>query len=210
MVRASTRDPTHVPFALYHGTSSHYIANFQPGKPLSNWRYKRDALELYRRVWTELRRLGQNPEWWQEKILDQVSEYANWQHGQLYVTPSRMSAVRYAIGGAAHGGELLQLCREAINDLSKLQRSKADGLLNGMKSVGHLLTEIGQPIVIEFEKIQVCGLSAERSSDDVRARIDYLEKMDDKKREIMGQQANFRLAPDCCVVGRVFDVLIDD
>ena len=92
-----------MPFALYHGSSSHYLASFRPGEALSHWPYRRDALELYRRVWVDLKRLGQAPDWWQEKILAQQSGHANWQHGQLYVTPGQASAVRYTGGGAAHG-----------------------------------------------------------------------------------------------------------
>ena len=127
----SAGEPTHVPFALYHGSSSHYLVNFRLGESLSHWSFKRDALELYRRVWIELKPLGHAPDWWQKKILAQESGHANWQHGQLYVTPSKASAVRYASGAAAHGGELMQLCRDALDELAKLDRSRATELLSG-------------------------------------------------------------------------------
>ena len=184
--------------------------NFRPEESFSHWSFKRDALELYRRVWIELKRLGHAPDWSQEKILAQESGHANWQHGQLYVTPSKASAVRYASKGAAHGGELMQLCREALDELAKLDRSRATELLSGAKSVGCFLTETGLPILIEFKNVQVSRLSPERTSDNVSARLAALVNMDEHMRELKGQQTNFRLAPGCGVVGRVFELSIDD
>ncbi len=67
MDRTSPAEPAHVPFALYHGSSSHYLANFRPGETLLAWPHTRDALELYHRLWTELKRLGQSPDWWKKK-----------------------------------------------------------------------------------------------------------------------------------------------
>lgn len=86
-------EPAQVPLALYHGSPSHYLANFRPGDPVSDWPHRQAALDLYRHGWTELKGLGHVPERWQERVLAQVSGTANWQHGQLYVTPSRRTAV---------------------------------------------------------------------------------------------------------------------
>ena len=210
MDRTSTAGPAHVPFALYHGSSSHYLVNFRPREPLSDWPHTRDALELYRRLWTELKRLGQSPEWWQEKILAQDSGHANWQHGQLYVTPSKASAVRYASGGAAHGGELLQSCRDALDELAELDPGRTTELLCGAGRVGCFLKETGRPILIEFRNVQVSGLLPERPSDNVSAQLAALANMDQRTRELMRQQTNFRLAPGCAIVGRVFELSIDD
>ena len=201
---------TQVPFPLYHGSSTHYLANFRPGEALSDWPYARDALDLYRQIWTELSGLGHAPEWWQEKILAQDSARTNWQHGQLYVTPSMISAVRYAGGGAAHGGELLQSCRDALDRLSALDPGRSVELLRGAGALARCLEDTGQPILIEFSHVQVCGLSPERPSDDVSVQLGELANLDERMREIMGQQSNFRLTPGCAVVGRVFELSIDD
>ena len=184
--------------------------NFRPGETLSDCPHKGDALELYRRVCTELKRLGHAPDWWQEKILAQDSDRANWQHGQLYVTPSKASAVRYASGGAAHGGELLQSCRTALDEIAKLDPSRTTELLCGAGRIGGFLEETGRPILIEFRKVQVSGLSPERPTDSVSAQLAALTDMDERMRELMGQQTNFRLAPGCGIIGRVFELSIDD
>lgn len=210
MAQTSSEEAAYVPFALYHGSSTHYLEHFRLGRPPSPWPYARSALELYRQAWAQLKLLGQAPDWWQEKILVQDSGHANWQHGQLYVTPSKISAVRYAGGGAAHGGELMQSCRDALDELAKLDPGRTTELLRGASGIGRFLEETGRPVLVEFGKVPVSGLSPERSSDDVNAQLTQLIESDEKMREIMGQQTNFRLAPSRGVVVRVFEVLVDD
>ena len=210
MLQTSGGEPALVPFPFYHGSSSHYLGHFRLGQSPSHWPYAWDALELYRRVWTELKRFGHAADWWQERILAQDSAHANWQHGELYVTPSRATAVRYAGGGAAHGGELLQSCRHALDELAKLDRSRTTELLYGAGSVARFLKETGRPILVEFRNVQVSGLSPERASDSAGAKLATLANMDERKRELFGQQTNFRLAPGCGVVARVFELSIDD
>ena len=199
-----------MPFPLYHGSSNHYLEHFRPGRPPSHWPYAQHALELYQKVWMELRRLGHPPDWQRQRILAQDSGHANWQHGQLYVTPSKFSAVRYAGGGAAHGGELLQSCRDAIDQLSELDAARAAELLRGAQDIGRFLEEVGLPILVELGNVSVSGLSPERPSDDLSAQLAELGGFDEKMRELMGQQRNFRLAPGCGVVARVFELSIDD
>ena len=210
MDQTSSEEPAHVPFPLYHGTSSHHLKHFRPGQPPSNWPYALHALELYRQVWTELKLLGHAPDWWRERILVQDSGPANWHHGQLYVTPSKNSAVGHAGGGAAHGGELLQCCRDALDLLSGRDPGRAAELLRGAEDIGHFLEQTGQPILVEFRSVPVSGLSCERPSDDMGAQLAELADFDDKMRELMGQQSNFRLEPGCGVVAGVFELSIED
>lgn len=154
--------------------------------------------------------MGHPPDWWEDRVLAQDSGHANWQHGQLYLTPSRASAIRYAGGGAAHGGELLELCRNALDELAKLEPGTMTELLRGASGIGRFLKETGLPILVQLGKVPVSGLSPERPSDDVSAQLTQLMEFDEKMREIMGQQTNFRLAPGCGVVARVFELSIDD
>ena len=210
MDQTSSEAVAHVQFALFHGSSSHYLEHFRPGQPPSPWPYAPHALKLYRQVWTELKCLGHPPDWWEERVLAQNSGHANWQHGHLYVTPSKASAVRYAGGGAAHGGELLQLCRTALDELAKLNPGRTTELLRGANGIGRFLKKTGLPMLVELGNIPVSGLSPERPSDDVSAQLAQLVNFDGKMRELMGQQTNFRLAPGCGVVARVFELSIDD
>ena len=157
-----------------------------------------------------MRRLDCAPEWWEEKILNQESGQANWQHGQLYVTPSRGSAVRYAGYNAAYGGELLTSCMSAIDELAKYDPDTAERLVNKCDGICGFLREDGSPILIEFSNVEVCCLSPEIQSNDVRNVLSELEKMDERMREIMGQQSNFILAPNGGTVAGVYDLSIED
>ena len=210
MDSTATAEPAHVPFALYHGSSSHYLANFRPGDPVSHWPHRQAARDLYRRVWTELKGLGHAPDWWQERTLAQESGHANWQHGQLYVTPSMRTAVNYAGGGAAHGGELLQMCKDALDRLAELDRRKSTELLRGAGSISRFLEETGLPILIEFGNVRISGLSPERASRNLGEQLAQLADLDEHLRELVAQQTNFRLAPGCGSVARVFELSIDD
>lgn len=197
-----------ISFPLYHGTSSHYLAGFKPGTTPTVWPHKGVALGLLRDAWAALREFGREPEWWVERILDQESGFSNWQHGELYVTPSRLSAESYAGGGAANGGELLTLCRSAIDELAELDRERADRLMRNAEGVTGFLKGSGLPILVEFVDVRVCDLMTERESDHVLTALSDLDS--ESMREVLGQQTNFRLMPGNGTINRVFELEIGD
>ena len=199
-----------VPFPLFHGTSSHYLAAFKPGATLAGWPHKDVALSLFKGAWAALQALGREPDWWVKRALDQVSGHSNWQHGELYVTPSKGTARIYADGGAVYGGELLTLCRCAVDKLAELDRERAESLMWDAESIAGFLKGAGSPIVVEFVDVSVCGLLPERSSDNVLDELKALSCLGDERRELYGQQTNFRLAPGGGTVGRVFGVETGD
>lgn len=190
-----------ISFPLFHGTSSYYRTGFKPGTTPAVWPHKGVALGLLRGAWDALREFGREPEWYEENILNQVSGYSNWQHGELYVTPSKWSAVRYARNGAVYGGELLTACRSAIDELIELDPERAERLMRNAEGVSKLLKGSGSPILVEFVDVRVCHLLPERESDDVLTALSRLD--DERKRETIGQQTNFRLISGCGTVHRV-------
>ena len=200
-----------VPFPLFHGTSSHYLAAFKPGASLADWPHKDVALSLFRDAWAALQALGCEPKKpWVRHALNQASGHSNWQHGELYVTPSKGTARMYADGGAIYGGELLTFCRCAVDRLAELDRERAESLMRDAESIAGFLKGAGSPILVEFVDVSVCSLSPERSSDNVLDTLSHLEALsrsgDECMREIIEQQTNFRLAPRGGTVGRVFEV----
>ena len=225
-----------VPTPLYHGTSSHFLSAFKPGATPAMWPHKRAALRLLEDVWTDLSQLrDQVPCDLREKlawgiayeeipfyvrnVIDQVSGHSNWQHGELYLTPSKLKAVEYACRGAKHGGELVTMCRNALNALTGVDQQKAERLTGCAESLPRLLrgTDL-PPILVEFDDIRIADLSTEVQEDDVSEALSLLtdKKLretfgsDERVREIVGQQTNFRLANGCGVVGRVFEVHVED
>jgi len=101
-------------FPLFHGSSTHYLDHFAPGFLPKAWPYRDTAIQLLRQTTTVIASLGGEIEWWERDTLAQASENANWQHGQIYVTPSRISALRYARTAGEYGGELLAMCASAL------------------------------------------------------------------------------------------------
>ena len=56
--------------------------------------------------------------------------------------------------------------------------------------------------LFEFANVRICNLLPERESDDVPTALSRLD--DESMRELLGQQTNFRLAPGCGTVARMF------
>ena len=201
----------YVSFPLYHGTSSHYISMFKCGTSPSGWPHTEIALKLLRRTWDELSKYGQSPEWYIDRILEQSSGNSNWQHGQLYVTPSIKSATRYACSGARSGGELLTLCSEALNKLAKYDLRLTKCLIEGAGSVQPFLRNDGlPPLIIELDSVRVTDLLPERESDDPLVMLATLKSLEPEMRGILGQQYNFRLANGAGSVAHVFEVKLQD
>lgn len=196
---------------LFHGTSSHYLAAFKPGATLAGWPHKDVALSLFKGAWAALQALGREPDWWVKRALEQVSGHSNWQHGELYVTPSKGTAQMYADGGAVYGGELLTFCRCAVDKLAELDRERAESLMRDAESIAGFLKGAGSPILVEFVDVSICDLLPERDSDNVLNELKALSRLGDEcMREMRGQQINFRLAPGGGTVGRVFEVASRD
>lgn len=172
------------------------------------WPYRDDALSLLRETWTSIQSLGHTPAWYIERVLNQTSEHTNWQHGELYVTPSKAAAVKYAIGGTTNGGELLTFCREAIDILSGLDSSIAEHLLSQNKHIARFFNTSGQPpILVQFDNLMVDELEPEVKSENVMDLLQCLA--DEDNRETIGQQMNFRI-PHAAVVSRIFKIDVTD
>ena len=208
-----------VPFPLFHGTSSHFLSAFKPGTTPSSWPYKDEALSLLNDVWFALRAFGREPCWFVERVLNQASGHSNWQHGELYLTPSKLAAVQYACGGAKYGGELLTFCNAAVDALAELDQTRADCLIQSAKNVaGFLKGTKSPPLLVELGDVKVADLSTERPRDDVLKALRSLANedirgalgSDERVREIMGQQTNFRLPGGCGLVKHVFEVRVED
>ena len=134
-----------LPFPLFHGTSSHYLSAFQPGYTPTLWPHKDVALRLLTDAWDELSLIRheipadvgkdlfgdvthEEIPWMVKNVIEQAGGYSNWQHGELYLTPSKRSAVRYAFRGARYGGELLTFCKTTIDALARIDDRKRRSL----------------------------------------------------------------------------------
>jgi hypothetical protein len=198
-----------VPFPLYHGTSSHYRDLFRPGTTPSSWAHTEAALALIRGAWAELKSLGIEPDPYARAVLAQRSDHMNWQHGELFVTPSQSSAVRYAGTGAAYGGELMMFCKDALERLRQADASRALRV-PGVELLSRFLEGGGTPLLIEITNVRAADLLPEIAGKNVADALSGLARLNDKMRDLMGQQTNFRLKTNYSVVSRVFAVDIEE
>ena len=78
------------------------------------------------------------------------------------------------------------------------------------RDIGHFLDQTGRPTLVETANGSVSGLSSERASDDAGTKLAELVAFGTEPRELVGQLINFRLASGRGVVGRVFELPVDD
>ena len=218
-----------VPFPLYHGTSGHYLSAFKPGCPPADWPHKDAALRLLRDAWDvlSLRRhqvpndVSESLEWnvrydevpyMAKSIVEQSSRGANWQHGELYLSPSAAASVKYGCSGARYGGELLTYCKKSIDALETVDYDLAKELSAAAKGLNEFLQGTEHPpILVEFNEVRVDELSTEIAGEDVRERLRLLTDATDKSvLRFLGQQTNFRLAKGCGIVSRVHEIHVSD
>ena len=109
-----------ISFPLFHGTSTLYVESFRSGEVPSLWPYRDRAIEILGRTIERLDAVGGEVEFWERNALTQESGRSNWQHGELYLTPSRFTATKYARTGGTNGGELFTMCKEALDRLDAL------------------------------------------------------------------------------------------
>ena len=184
---------------------------FRPGDCPTEWPHRDDAISLFRRIWPELRKLGQEPEWHILNMLNQVSGSSNWQHGELYLTPSVKTAVVYARDGARRGGELLRECAEALDKLAGIDRSIAGRVLSSAGSVQPLLSEDGwPPVLVQFDPVCVEDLLTENADSDVEGLLAQIDSKEGFMRDVVERQSNFRLVKGHGRIARVYVVEIDD
>ncbi len=221
---------------LYHGTSSAYASYFRPGRRPAAWPHRDAALALLSDAWEFLARrrhevpsamadklswgMCEDTPWFVRSVLDQRSGgAANWRHGGFYVSLSRSTAVRYACGGARHGGELLTFCATSVDAVRSIAPEKADEIVRGADSLAQFLTGVdGPPLIVEIEGVMVEDLSTEiegRSVTDALAFLDDAKLQDisrsrDHHLDMFGQAANFSLDRSRCIVARLYEVRVRD
>ena len=195
---------------LYHGTSSHYLSAFRLGSPPAPWPYKDQALEMLREIWKQLSLKGIYPEWHIEKILKQESGPSNWRHGEFYVTPSRISAVRYAAANCSCGGELLTTCKEGLDKIQNLDKKIYNDIMSTHEPVSKFLLESGDPILLEIGSLTKLDLSTENDDDDLERELEFILQYSGDMLEMMSQQANFRVEPGQGKIHSIYKLEIED
>lgn len=200
-----------IPFPLYHGTSSHYLDNFKVGKPVTSSPYYDQSIALLNDVIVSLEKNGEYTEKYIDDICKQnINSGTNFQHGEIYLTPSIATAVRYAGSNAYFGGELLTTCQECLDRLQVINQKDFESFDERVKEILPLTNGSGQPVLIEFKNISLGHLVSESNDENIEYEISELLDYDEKMRNIIGQQMNFRLKKNCGIVSNIYKLDIEN
>lgn len=189
-------------FPLYHGTCTLFVESI--GKhglggwdPIKEWR----VLECLQKVLPIAEKHTASSEIIRNNIgnaqlmAKQVNGGLNFQHGAVYISPSRETAVRYACG-KKKGSELIsrtillieELCRlKVVDECGDISQEYPD-LLN-------VLTIDPAPVLIQIPQVDTDMLLSERgeSPADTLAKMRDIQTRFPDSWEKLSQQLNFRL-----------------
>ena len=190
-----------VPIPLYHGTSTLFlpsIMEFGLGavNPIAELR----VLDFARAIYPMVREhIAPDRSWASKalsfrKMVEQQSSVMNWQHGDVYLSPSRHTAIRYAVNKRV-GSELLSYALDLLQEL--LNRGVAgvrDELYGQFPAIFELLDVSVAPVVITVREVQPAALLDENGNAPDMA-LDFVARVCKEfveSEEILGQ-VNFRL-----------------
>lgn len=190
-------------YKFYHGTSTIFLDSILKNglagiDPIEQWK----ILELSKEVFTLCETHLANDKEFQLKfstfknMIEQSSNgNLNFQHGQTYITPSRQTAINYAISNK-YGSELLTrtiLFLKKLLDL-ELNYVKTD-LYKKFPKIFRLIESNPSPVLIEIKSINASDLLSE-TGENPQSHFETLYEYKNENIqtfELLTQQINFRL-----------------
>jgi hypothetical protein len=144
---------------LYHGTNSRFLDSIkQHGLGGINIVAQMNVLPLFK----ELHQLASSElkkeydfvpityRWTINSICNQsAGSQINWQHGDVYLTPSVNRAMSFAVQNK-YGSELFTYLKSLIDFIDKHSDARAQAILAKYPAVNELLNQEGRPIVFEL------------------------------------------------------------
>ena len=128
-------------------------------------------------------------------MTDPVAGARNWQHGDTYLSPSKTTAIRYAIG-KRFGSELLTYTLYFLQELVRMDIAGVkDELYQRYREAFGLLETCPSPVVIAARQIPIASLLGEDggvASVNLK-RLEKIRRNDTNSADILAQQINFRL-----------------
>lgn len=192
--------PSTLKFPLYHGTSSAFLSSIKShGLGARNPVATSLGVECLSRLLSIADSLLKTDNDWLferagiQAMCDQrvTRGNFNYRHGSTYLSPSRDTAVRYALSNS-HGSELLSHCVSLIERLRAIDASATLSVSNEFPSVYALTNLKPFPVLIEIEEAQIQSLRTEQGGD-AREQIARIENAPIPLRSALLQQSNFEL-----------------
>ena len=184
---------------LYHGTSTIFedsIRQYGLGGLRSERLYSLDSFKFLKDFFE-----GSNNEWWIDKdyrstvdfiLEDRVLRTASYRYGGVYLSPSIISATKYAQN--RYGSEYLSILLEGVIEIEKIAPQIAKAFLADNAELEQLLTQTGKPLVVKANNLQINQLRAENGDDankTLSKMINIAEAVPSAPVEVLWQQSNF-------------------
>lgn len=191
-----------LPIPLYHGTSTLFLAGIAESglggtNPLAELR----VLDFARAILPLVQEHFSSDRGWMQKaqsfglMAQQLSASMNFQHGDAYLSPSRDTAIRYAVN-KKFGSELLTYSLEFLQELlNRKVQGVADRLYQQFPQIFRFLDISCAPLLIEVNGIPTSSLIDEHGGD-ADHNISQIHEVLKDSAEMTGlllQQTNFRL-----------------
>ncbi len=194
--------PEVIPFPLYHGTSTAFLEDIRklglgakdPLAEIGLHGFVKDLLPIIDAnlkgvAIYEARRQSFG------YMAEQKSAAMNFQHGQTYLSPSKKTAIRYAVD-KRYGSELLSYSLVFLQLLLDLEvPGVASELYQRHPAVFRFLDISPSPMLVRADHVPLDALMTENGKDTVSSieRLLQLSEKGGKHLEEFGQQTNFRL-----------------
>ena len=187
---------------LFHGTSSIFLDSINEHG--LGGEIKTD-LKLLKDICGAHDSLGKDNLWWLENswhytdyILTNraIKGRSNYKYGELYLSPSRITAEKYAKNNE-YGSELLSYTIYAYEELKNINPTKADYLVPDGHYLKSIIGKDRQPIIIKVINIKTSSLKTEKGegvSDQIDAMIHSQRESASISTDIIWQQYNFSVS----------------
>jgi hypothetical protein len=191
-----------LPFPLYHGTSTAFLEDIRAlglgaKDPLAEIGLHEFVQDLLPIIDTHLKGTAiyearrQTFGW----MAEQKNAAMNFQHGQTYLSPSKKTAIRYAVN-KRYGSELLSYCMVFLQLLLDREvPGVANELYQRHPAVFRFLDISPSPMLVRADDVPLAALLTEHGKDTASSleKLLHLWEKGEKQLEEFGQQFNFRL-----------------
>lgn len=188
---------------LYHGTSTLFLDSIlKKGlagtNPIDDWKVLNLGLEIYtlceKHLYGDNSFLNKKATF--KEMIDQSNKGSfNFQHGQTYITPSKQTAIRYAINNE-YGSEFLSRVIFFLKKLLELEINLVtNDLYKKYPKIYGLLEARPSPVLIEINDVRKSDLLNEHGSEP-ESNFNLLEEYKSETSimfDLLTQQINFRL-----------------
>jgi hypothetical protein len=189
-------------FPLYHGTSTIFLESIKKyglggWDPIKEWRVLECARLLLpiAEAHAEHSEVITNHIDTARKMVSQVNDGMNFQHGQVYLSPAELTAVRYATS-KKKGSELISRVVLFIEELTRLKvKAVTHDIYNEFPRLVELQDIDSAPILIEVNQVKKDSLLSEKgaSPDESIKFIRSAITKFNSRWPMVCQQHNFRL-----------------